>query len=94
MAWRFQKRIKILPGLSINLSKRGASVSAGPRGAKLNLGRRGLRSTVGIPGTGLSSTQRITGAPDSELSSSGRTAAVISVVIWIVLVALFLYFAS
>jgi hypothetical protein len=54
MGWRFQRRRKLLPGLSLNLGKRGASVSAGPRGAKVNVGRRGAQATVSLLGTGLS----------------------------------------
>ena len=54
MGWRFQRRRRLLPGLSLNLGKRGASVSAGPRGAKLNVGRRGVQGTVSLVGTGLS----------------------------------------
>lgn len=53
MAFRFFRRTKIAPGLSLNLSKRGASVSAGPRGAKITAGTRGTRRTVGLPGTGM-----------------------------------------
>ena len=33
MGFRFQKRIKIMPGVRLNLSKSGASWSVGPRGA-------------------------------------------------------------
>jgi Protein of unknown function (DUF4236) len=54
MGWRFQRRKKLLPGLTLNLGKRGASVSAGPRGAKVNVGRRGAQATVSLLGTGLS----------------------------------------
>lgn len=53
MAFRFFKRIKIAPGVSINLSKSGGSVSFGPRGAKITLGPKGIRRTGGIPGTGV-----------------------------------------
>jgi len=54
MGFRFFKRIKIAPGVTINFSKSGASVSLGPRGAKLTVGgSRGTRLTGGIPGTGL-----------------------------------------
>ena len=56
MAWRFQKRIRILPGVSLNLSKGGISTSIGPRGAKVNIGKKGVRATTSIPGTGLSFT--------------------------------------
>ena len=53
MGFRFQKRIKILPGISINLGKRGASVSVGPRGAKTTISSRRIKHSYGIPGTGI-----------------------------------------
>ena len=40
---RFQKRLRILPGLRINLSKSGASTTLGPRGAGVNIGKDGIR---------------------------------------------------
>lgn len=54
MGWRFQRRKRVLPGLTLNLGKRGGSLSAGPRGAKLNVGRRGVTGTLSLIGTGLS----------------------------------------
>ncbi len=55
MGLRFQKRIKILPGVYINLSKSGVSASVGGKGATVNVGADGRRMiTLGIPGTGLS----------------------------------------
>lgn len=56
MGFRFRRSIKILPGLRINLSKKGvSSITLGRRGASLNISRKGgKRVTVGIPGTGLS----------------------------------------
>jgi hypothetical protein len=54
MGWRFQKRRRILPGVTLNLSKRGAGVSAGRRGAKVSAGPRGLVATLTLVGTGLS----------------------------------------
>ncbi len=53
MGFRFWRRIRIAPGVTLNLSRSGASLSFGPRGAKFTLGPRGKRATVGIPGTGL-----------------------------------------
>ena len=53
MAFRFWRRIRITPGVTLNLSKSGGSLSFGPRGAKFTIGPRGKRATVGIPGTGL-----------------------------------------
>jgi hypothetical protein len=56
MGWRFQKRVKIAPGVTLNVSKSGPSVSFGTRGARVSFGRKGARETVGIPGTGISYT--------------------------------------
>ncbi len=53
MAFRFFRRQKLFPGVSLNLSKSGASLSLGPRGAKVTVGPRGVRKTVGLPGTGM-----------------------------------------
>jgi hypothetical protein len=53
MGWRFHKRIRILPGVHINLSKSGVSTSIGDRGAELTFGNKGITKTIGIPGTGL-----------------------------------------
>lgn len=53
MAFRFFRRVKLAPGVSLNLSKRGGSLSFGPRGAKMTVGTSGQRRTVGIPGTGM-----------------------------------------
>lgn len=57
MAFRFQRRIKILPGVTVNVSKSGLSTSLGPKGAKVTLGHGKVRKTVGLPGTGLSFTE-------------------------------------
>jgi uncharacterized protein DUF4236 len=53
MGWRFQRRRKLLPGVTLNLGKRGAGLSVGRRGARVSTSRRGLIATVGLVGTGL-----------------------------------------
>jgi tetratricopeptide (TPR) repeat protein len=53
VAFRFFRRKKLFPGVSLNLSKSGGSLSFGPRGAKVTIGPRGIRKTVGVPGTGM-----------------------------------------
>lgn len=53
MPLRFQKRVSIIPGLRLNLSRGGASVSLGHRGVWYTVGTRGQRGTVGLPGSGL-----------------------------------------
>ena len=52
MGWRLYRRLKILPGVRVNLSRSGVSTSIGGRGAWLTFGRRGTRATIGAPGTG------------------------------------------
>lgn len=61
MGFRFWRRVKIAPGVTINLSKGAASVSFGPQGAKFTVGTRGARATAGVPGTGLFYTQKLGG---------------------------------
>jgi len=54
VGWRFRKSIRIVPGVRLNLGKKGASVSVGRRGITHTIGGRGSRTTLGIPGTGVS----------------------------------------
>ena len=54
MGWRFQRRKKILPGVTLNLGKRSPGLSVGPRGARVSASRRGLGGTLTLLGTGLS----------------------------------------
>ncbi|KIN15233.1 MULTISPECIES: DUF4236 domain-containing protein [Halomonadaceae] len=59
MALRFNRRIRIAPGISLNLSKSGIGASIGPRGAKLNVSSRGVYGNVGLPGTGLAYREKL-----------------------------------
>ena len=59
MAWNYRKRIKIAPGIHLNLSKGGVSTSIGPKGAKVSIGKNGTFLNTSIPGTGLYSRQKI-----------------------------------
>jgi tetratricopeptide (TPR) repeat protein len=53
MGLRFFRRMKLAPGLTLNISRSGPSFSFGPRGMKYTIGPRGTRTTFGVPGTGL-----------------------------------------
>ena len=53
MSFRFWRRIRLAPGVTLNLSKSAASLSLGPRGAKYTISPRGNRATVDLPGSGL-----------------------------------------
>ena len=55
MGFRFRRRLRVLPGVSLNIGKSGfTSLSAGIRGFTVNFGRKGTRTTTSLPGTGLS----------------------------------------
>lgn len=55
MGFRFQRRIKIFRGLTLNLSKSGVGFSAGVRGLRVGIDAKGRRYTsASVPGTGLS----------------------------------------
>jgi hypothetical protein len=71
VAWRFHKSIKILPGIRLNVGKKGiSSLSVGPRGAKLNIGNKGTRLTTSIPGTGISHTTQLTKRLDKSVGNT------------------------
>ena len=59
MSFRFQRRIKILPGLRLNVSKTGISWTVGTRGASVTARDGKLTGNVGLPGTGLSYRKRL-----------------------------------
>lgn len=63
MAWKFRKRIKIIPGIHLNISRKGISTTIGVRGASINIGPNGTYLNTGIPGTGIYDRQRISGNP-------------------------------
>jgi hypothetical protein len=77
MGFRFQKRIRIFKGLTLNLSKSGTSWTVGGRGASVNLKDGKATGTVGIPGTGLSYRERL------DNNSSGRGGG-LGWVVWLV----------
>lgn len=77
MALRFQKRIKIAPGLRVNVSKGGVSTSIGKPGATVNIGKKGVQGTVGVPGTGLSYRRKLGGQGNDQVGdpvAPGRSA--------------------
>jgi len=71
MSFRFWRRVRIAPGVTLNLSKSGGSLSFGVRGAHFTVGPHGKRVTAGIPGTGLFYTNTLpNGSKHSGASTS------------------------
>ena len=88
MAISFRKRIRILSGIWLNVSKSGISISIGGRGVTVNLGKHGTRSTLGVPGTGLSFSQTAAPRPQpAEPPRAGaRAARSVAIVLWVFLI--------
>lgn len=64
MGLRFRKRVKVAPGVYLNVGKSGVSASIGPKGATVNVGgKRKPRATASIPGSGLSVSSEIEQRP-------------------------------
>jgi hypothetical protein len=83
MGLRFRRSFRVLPGVRVNVAKRGVSVSVGGRGLTTNFSKHGRRTTIGLHGSGISYStykpyspgQRPTGTNNS--SWLGGTALVI-----------------
>ena len=55
MGFRFQRRIRVAPGVRLNLSKSGIGASIGRTGLRLGMdAKRRKYFSLGLPGTGLS----------------------------------------
>jgi len=78
MSLRFRKRVKLFPGVWLNLGKTGISTSVGTKGVTVNLGDA-VRTTISAPGTGISYTS--TARPTSGEPSAGRGAAYILLIV-------------
>ncbi len=68
MGWRYKKRIKILPGIHLNISKSGISTNVGVKGANVTFGKKGTYVNTSIPGTGLYRRDKV-----SESSEKDKT---------------------
>jgi hypothetical protein len=56
---RFRRRVKLFPGVHLNISRSGISTSVGVRGATMTFGKRGTYVNAGIPGSGISYRERL-----------------------------------
>nr|WP_195461702.1 DUF4236 domain-containing protein [Alistipes sp. D31t1_170403_E11] len=60
--FNFRKRVKIAPGIKLNLSKSGISTSVGVKGASVTVGPKGTYVNNSIPGTGIYKRTKISGS--------------------------------
>lgn len=75
MAWSFSRRIKIIPGVHLNLSKSGLSTSIGVKGASVTFGNSGTYLNTSLPFLDLNNRQRLGGSarnPQSEIYNENQ----------------------
>jgi hypothetical protein len=72
MGFRFQRRIRLIPGVRLNVSKSGLGLSLGPRGSTVSVGQSGLYGNAGLPGTGLSFRQKLNTKNNQAIRKSYR----------------------
>ena len=93
MGLRFQKRIRIFKGLTLNLSKSGTLWTVGGQGPLVNLRGDKVTGTAGIPGTGISYRERLDAQPTERTTSKPGIGAGTVVFVLFLLVVLFFVFA-
>ncbi|MCC8067696.1 MAG: DUF4236 domain-containing protein [Clostridiales bacterium] len=71
MGISYRKRVKLMPGVTLNFSKSGMSTTIGGKVASVNIGKKGTYLNTGIPGTGIYCRQKIGGS--SSASSTRRS---------------------
>ena len=92
MGFRFQKRIRIFKGLTLNLSKSGTSWTVGGRGASVNVRGDKVTGNAGIPGTGISYRERLDAqSTESSVSKPGVGAGTVVFVIILLVVLVFAF---
>ncbi|KFF23729.1 DUF4236 domain-containing protein [Chryseobacterium vrystaatense] len=68
MAWSYRKRIKVIPGVHLNISKRGISTSIGVKGASINFSKSGTRLNTHV--LGFSNSFQLSGSNSRSKSRS------------------------
>jgi hypothetical protein len=66
MSWRFRKSFRVLPGVRLNVSRRGISTTIGGGPLSVHVGPTGTFANFNLPGTGISHRERIGGTTDES----------------------------
>lgn len=78
MGWRFRKRVKIAPGVNLNISPRGFGVSAGNKYGRVSVSPSGrVTGTQRIPGTGIYNQQTLSAPTATHRSTPAQNVIVI-----------------
>lgn len=75
---KYRKRIKVIPGVNLNISRRGISTTIGPRGLNVNIGKKGAFLNTGIPGTGLYDRKKLGGGKKGSGAASNEKGPVLN----------------
>lgn len=70
MGMRFRKSIKIAPGIRLSATHRGLGVRLGGRGGGISFSPSGTRVSAGIPGTGLSWSEKMNSGSSNRSRAS------------------------
>jgi hypothetical protein len=90
MGLRFQRRIRIAPGVRLNLSKSGVGVSVGRTGLRLGMdGKRKKYFSLGLPGSGFSYHTFFGRPVSSETLKKIGYAAMVALVVGVVALVVF-----
>lgn len=79
--FQFRKRMKLAPGFSLNISKKGLGLSAGPKGMRVSRSAQGrLTGSAGLPGSGISYRKTLNANSNSETVESQDDSILASIV--------------
>jgi len=83
MAWKMRKRVKIAPGVNLNLSAKGVGASVGSKYSRVTVSPGGrVTTTQRIPGTGLTNQHVVgpgNGSGHQRVARTGSTVMVVPV---------------
>lgn len=85
MAFRFRKSKNLIPGVRLNIGKRGFSVRMGGKGLGHTIGTSGRRTTVGVPGTGFFFTKKHRPLSEPDEPQSGWFSRALGILVVVVL---------
>ena len=74
MNLRFCRRIRIAPGVDLNLGLHGAGLSVRPRGLHVGLNRQGMYTSADIRGTGIYAVHHVRKSPGEQPTVEGDAA--------------------
>lgn len=95
MAWNYRKRIKILPGVRLNVSKKGISTTFGVRGVSITNGKNGTYLSTNIPGTGIYNRKKLSGGnANSKHTQCNNNNGRSLMFIWLIITWLMLFFLT